>query len=191
MDLHIHLNFLIPHSFPNNSSLIVTFFLKKTQQPSISLMFSGTLSLLSRVVIANLESITVYEQWRLFFSQCMTFHLLTLISSVISLLNIMRLFCHSSHLAYVFTILINSVSLHKKSPLSSPPFHTFYESRSLECWWFLAVKNDYSPYPLFPIFHQIIWERVYPSTPWQFSFVYVVYLLLKIQVHNFELTLSK
>lgn len=165
--------------------------MQKTQRPNIALMFSGTLRLLSGVVIANLESIIVYEEWRLFFPQCMTFHLLTLISSVISLLNIMRLFCHSSHRAYAFTILINSVSLHKISPLGSPPFHSIYEPRSLESSWFLAVKNYYSPYSLFPIFHQAVWERIYPSTPWQFSFIIVVYLFLKIQVHKFESTSSK
>lgn len=123
--------------------------MQKTQQPNILLMISSTLRLLSGVVIANLESIIVYEQWKLFFPQCMTFHLLTLISSVISLLNIMRLFCHSSHPAYAFTLLINSLSVYKISPLSSPPFHSIYELRSLESSWFLPVKSYDSPYSTF------------------------------------------
>lgn len=71
-------------------------------------------------------------------------------------------------------------------------FHSIHESQpSLQRWWFLAVKNYYSHYPLFPIFHQVIWEKLYPFTPWQFYFINIVYLSLKIQVHKFESTLSK
>lgn len=89
---------------------------------------------------------------KVIFSQCITSHLLTLISSVISLLSIMRLVHHSSHPAYAFSILNNSVSLHIKLPFSSPPSHNFFASKSLRCWWFLAGKNYSSPCPLIPIF---------------------------------------
>lgn len=56
-----------------------------------------------------------------YFFYCTTFHLLTLMSSLTSLLNIMRLFCHSPHPIYAFAIMINSVSL-QNSPHSSPSF---------------------------------------------------------------------